>query len=563
MKKLLALLLAAVMLAAALPAALAEGEELEEYRITILREINIDEEYSTDDFEIGKILYDKFKIAFDYVPYSGDWTQYCSLRLAGHDYPEIIQLNDQQTAQAYIDAGALLSFDDYADLLPDFFAYYPAYSYDDARSYASDGKMYFYKNVGMLPSTSNPGMNFIVRSDLVEEQGWPFVYTASEWVNFFKTAKEKHPTTDEGLETFVNLPLGESWGFNTLFNDAGHPHTDHIRTIDYDTYTVSDTWEDPVMREFMAFWNTLWRENLLDPECFTDKSDQMVAKANTKQSLSGWYARWMYGNTNQSFIDAGTPEYQYIEMPFVVDSMVNEPIPVVVGGDTMSTGFGTLVVTKNCKYPERVMELLNYLHSEEGRLLINWGVEGVDYTVDPETGKRDATPELVDLYVNDPEAYRQRGISMIASFGPGGGQNINPHDGQVGAIAYCDALQAVAYTERQLEAVKAICGQNLPWDIFSGDVLPGGYVFVDDKGINSAISIPGEEADLVDIRDEVIDYTYGMIPKIFMAESDEAFSKAYDECVAGRKALGVDTLIDWMNGRASEAVAAYDAANAE
>lgn len=562
MKKLMALLLATVLLAAVLPTALTENE-LEEYRITIMREINIDEPYSTDDFEIGKILYDKFKIAFDYVPYSGDWTEYCSLRLAGGDYPEIIQLNDQQVAQAYIDAGALLSFDDYAELLPDFFSYYPEYSYDDARSYASDGKMYFYSSCGNLPSTSNPGMNFIVRSDLVEEQGWPFVYTASEWIEFFKTAKANHPTTEDGLETFVDLPLGETWGFNTLFNDCGNPHSDHIRTINYETYTVSDTWSYPVMREFMAFWNTMWRENLLDPECFTDKSDQMVAKCNTKQCLAGWYARWMFGSTNQAFIDAGTPQYQYIEMPFVVDSMRDVARPVVVGGDTMATGFGTYTVTKNCKHPERVMEFLNYLFTDEGRLLINWGVEGVDWYIDPVTGKRDATPEAVDLYVNDPEAYKQRGISIISSFGPGGGQEINPHDGQLGAIIYSDSLQAVAYTDRLLEAVKAICGKNLPWDIFSGDVLPGGYVFVNDKGLNAAINIPGEQTDLVDIRDEIMDYTYNMIPKVFMAESEEAFNAVYDECVAGRQALGLSTLIDWMNARAAEAVAAYDAANAE
>ena len=132
MKKLLALVLMAAMLAAALPAALAT-EELEEYRITILREINMTDPYSTDDFAVGKVIYDKFKIAIDWVPYSGDWTQYCALRLVGKDYPEIMQLNDNQTVQAYLDAGVTLAYDDYADLLPDFFARYKEEAMADAR----------------------------------------------------------------------------------------------------------------------------------------------------------------------------------------------------------------------------------------------------------------------------------------------------------------------------------------------------------------------------------------------------------------------------------------------
>ncbi len=559
MRKLWALLLVAAMLAAALPAALAT-EELEEYRITILREINMTDPFATDDFAIGKIVYDKYKIALEYVPFSGDWTQYCALRLAGRDYPEIMQLNDQQTAQAYIDAGALLSFDDYKDLLPDFFSYYPEYAYDDARSYAADGKMYFFTGCGSLPATSNPGMNFIVRSDLVEEQGWPFVYTASEWLEFFKTAKANHPTTAEGLETFVDLPLGEVWGFNTMFNDCGHPYGNHIYVIDWPTYTVSDRWTDPVMREFMAFWNQMWREHLLDPECFTDKCDQMISKSNTTQCLASWYARWLFGNTNQSFIDAGTPEYQYIEMPFTVDSTRDVPAYSAASGGTMATGFGDVVVTTTCKYPERVMELLNYLHTDEGRILVNWGVEGEDWYINPETGKRDATPELVEMYVNDQEAYKARGFGCFMTFSSGGGQNINQHDLQVGAIIYCDALQAVAYTQRQLEAVKAICGQSLPWDIFSADVLPGGYEFIETKGVDNAVNIPAENVELIDMQEEILDYTFGMIPKIIMAESDEEFNALYDECVEGRQSYGIDTIISWMQEQAAAAIEEFDAA---
>ncbi len=563
MKKLWALLLVVAMLAAALPAALADSE-LEEYRITVLRE-TLTEGYSTDEFAIGQILYDKFKIAIDYVPYSGDWTQYCSLRLTGGDYPELMQLNDQQIAQAYIDAGALLSFDDYADLLPDFFARYPETCYESGRSFASDGKLYFFQSgSGSVGATSNTHLNWSVRSDLLEEQGWPFVFTASEWVEFFKTAKANHPTTDDGLELFVDIPFGEAWGFNTLFVPSIHYNADHIKNIDYETYQVSDSWTTVMMHEVMAFWNELWREDLLDPECFTDKSDQLTAKSNTTQCMASWYARWLFGGTNQAFIDAGTPQYQYVEMPFVVDSLKDDPYPQAKPGSaSWTTGFGDMVVTKNCKYPERIMELINYLHSDEGVLLYGWGVEGEDYYVDPETGKRDATPELVEMAKNDPDAYRLRGFGCFINLSAAYEQGLNPKDMQPGNIRYSTAIQQVSYTDRQIEAVQKIAGAGLPWDIFSDGVLPRPYAEYEGKNVGSATDIPADEVDLIDMRDEIRDYTFSMIPKIIMAETPEDFEAMYQECVEGRRNYGIDTIIAWMQERADEAVAAFDAAAAE
>lgn len=556
MKKFLALLLAIVMMLSVASFTVAE-EELEEYRVTYVYP-GISDGWSTDDYDIGKIIYDKFKIALDYVPFTGDWTEYCSLRLAGGDYPEIMRLDTAEMTQAYIDAGALLSYDDYADIMPDFFSFWDDFVYDTGRSHAADGKLYYCTDAQAIPNTASPAMQFIVRSDLLEEQGWPNPYTASEWLDFFKTAKENHPTTEDGVETFINLPLGESWGYNTLFNETAT--TGHIIKKDYSTYTCVDTWDDFEEREFMEFFNALWRANLLDPESFTDKTDQMIAKANTTQSLSGWYGRWLYGPTNNAFIDAGTPQYQYVEMTFRIDSMADTPRPCVSQAGGFGLGFGDRTVTNNCKDPERLMALVNYMYSDEGYVLQSWGVEGVDWYLNPETGRRDATPQLIDMYLNDPDAFEQRGFSKFQGFMTTCGNNLSVKDRNYGAIAYCEAMSQVTYTDRVIEAAQKTAGQPLPWNLNMDGVLPCGYVYVNDKGINS-VSIPVEREDLKDIQDDVQDYTYSMIPKIIMAESDAEFNALYDECVAVRKEKGIDTLVDWYNEQFQAAVEAYDAAN--
>ena len=58
----------------------------------------------------------------------------------------------------------------------------------------------------------------------------------------------------------------------------------------------------------------------------------------------------------------------------------------------------TWSITESCSDPELVMELVNYLFSEEGQLLFNWGVEGEAYTLNA-----DGEPEYTDMMINDPD----------------------------------------------------------------------------------------------------------------------------------------------------------------
>lgn len=58
----------------------------------------------------------------------------------------------------------------------------------------------------------------------------------------------------------------------------------------------------------------------------------------------------------------------------------------------------TWSITEACETPELVMELVNYLFSEEGQQLFNWGVEGEAYTLNA-----NGEPEYTDMMINDPD----------------------------------------------------------------------------------------------------------------------------------------------------------------
>ena len=53
------------------------------------------------------------------------------------------------------------------------------------------------------------------------------------------------------------------------------------------------------------------------------------------------------------------------------------------------------VISVRTKYPERVVELLNWMYTEEGRMITNFGEEGVNYTVD-EDGTIVTSQDMID-----------------------------------------------------------------------------------------------------------------------------------------------------------------------
>ena len=209
----------------------------------------------------------------------------------------------------------------------------------------------------------------------------------------------------------------------------------------------------------------------------------------------------------------------------------------------MGRGFGNMVVTKNCKYPERVMALINYLHSDEGMLLHHWGVEGTHYTID-ENGVRDATPELIAMYGTDD--YKNIGFGCFINLGCAYEQALNPKDGQPGAITYSAGIQSVNYTDRQLEACEKTYGAPLPWDVFAEGYSRRTFQEITDPGVNGACESVYTDDDMMDLKDALLEYTYEAIPKIIMAESVEAFEAEFNATVAARQDMGIENVIAAM-----------------
>jgi len=541
----------------------AQGETtqapLEPYLIDIYVEGNANSEESfTADTAVGNVIMEKLGINIRYIPVVGDWNEKCALWLAGGDYPEMLQLNTQELIQSYIQAGAALAWDDYLADMPNYTRYVGENTMNVWRAISEDGKLYISHYACGDPANikefvPNPYPCLRVRSDLLEEQGWPNIITSSEWLEFFKTAKENHPKTDEGLNTIgLCMPLGEPWGINTMCTDAtsSEVYRDQAIALGTDDYLAKDLYaEVDAQKELMKFFNSMYNEGLIDSEAFTDKYDQIAAKASSTQALGIWYMIWATGTCNAQFKeDPEMAKYEYVHMPFMVSSQEGKSYTVAV--DSTPYGYGQRIVTKNCKYPERVMALWEFMASEEGQLLNGWGILGEDYTIDSD-GKREITDDYyTKLFDEDPDNLIDRGIGVFdrATFITTQSEFGIMRNGS-GSLK----IGTRGYSPRTIEFLEKTGGYKTeagPWGYEANSRYNGVKSY--DLPLQAYASLAATDPDY-DAYQSIIEYTTSMVPKLIMAKTEAEFDAIYEEIIQKRKDLGLTEIVEVFNQRINEA----------
>lgn len=531
MKKLLGMLLAVTLLLASLAGFTAFAEQ-EEYVIEILT--NDSEWKISTESEIGQYIADKFGIVFKNIYYAGDMREKQSTNLAAGEIGEIVWMQRNDMVSAYYNAGVLYCLEDHFDQLPNFTARF-ADQLDRWRA-PTGGKVYKWE--ANTPNMVYESCEVAIRSDILELNGWQMPVTASALIDLLKKAQETYPTTVDGLMTVgMTAPFAEGWGLQGIAC-IGYEKGGKYLSIGNEGVTFS--WQDdqfvdyfliPETKESLKMFNTMYQEGILDIESFTDFSDQTSAKCATGQALAVWYATWI--PNNKAMIEAGLEDYQYVSCFIQLDSQAANGEPRSFKVET-ARPFDSYAITTSARYPERLLELLDWACTDEGQTVLQCGFEGETYTIG-EDGKRVPTDALMNLTT---ETQTQIGLNIF-DFLP---RDIskNSQDGQYFNLRneklYGD--QAVL-TERQREVyAKMGFEYSSQW----GDEH-GAFV---DTGTSGTISLDStsEEAK---IQQQMVDCRVKWSAKLIMAESDEEFESIWNDAMAEYDLLDHQRVVDEYN----------------
>ena len=168
-------------------------------------------------------------------------------------------------------------------------------------------------------------------------------------------------------------------------------------------------------------------------------------------------------------------------------------------------------VSGNCEDLDLVLTFCNYLYSEEGSLLCNWGVEGYTFEYDAE-----GNPEFTDLILSDPRGLRMAMMSYLIMGGP---------------YLYDNNKWINSFSDRQLATI----------DVWTNEEKTGV------SGIPAGVTLTTEESEQVSsIMSDIITYSGEVLMNIEICASPMA---EYDTFCDTIRSMGVE-----------DAVAIYQAA---
>ena len=264
----------------------------------------------------------------------------------------------------------------------------------------SDGNIYAYPNSSYTPEdvekNDNIGSNqtFLVRKDIYEAIGSPDMSTPEGFYNAIVKAKEMFPEVD-GKPL---IPIGAH-----VFDSSGCASFDqYLQNFLAVPYEVDgkkyDRNTDPEYITWLKMFRKLGSEGYLADDIFVDQRMQTSEKV-----AEGRYFCMIYQRTDiadqQKILYGKDPNKIYMAVDGPRNSRGDDPVLPVNG----IVGWTLTFVSKNCKDPERAIQFMDFLMSEEGQKLTYLGVEGETYDV--VEGKVVLKEEVKKLLSTDRQAY--------------------------------------------------------------------------------------------------------------------------------------------------------------
>ncbi|MGG4552757.1 ABC transporter substrate-binding protein [Paenibacillus sp. FSL W8-0186] len=482
--------------------------------------------------DIGKVITEKTGVTIEaeYDVGSGGGDNKIALMAASGDVPDLIfakgNLSSLVDAELIVDMAPLI--EEHAPNIKKIFSENMnrlKYSNEDPAIYSLT------TNVGVDQESFDAIGGFEIQQRVLKELGYPKVRTVQDFENVLKQYVEKHPTTD-GQPTIPLTLNADDWRImitvtNPAFLATGAPD-DGEYYVNPETYEAILHYKRPVEKEYFRWLNHMYNEGLLDKDTFVQKDDQYKAKIASGRVLGLIDQEWGYQDAENALKTAGKDEYTYAHFPVTLSEEYVDHSFQSAGVD----GYG-ISITTACKDPVRAIKFLDWLASEEGQILRNWGIEGKHYNV--ENGVRVIPQEIQDRKVNDATNFtKESGIGLYLAMSARYGDGVKDSTGNYYTTNFPEQIVA-GYTEAEKETLKAYGATT--WK----DLFPQESDFkAKEWGALYNMPVP-TDGDYQIIFKKTQDIIRKRIPEAVLAKR-ENFDKIYDDFLAELDKAGAEKM---------------------
>ncbi|NMA83419.1 MAG: extracellular solute-binding protein [Epulopiscium sp.] len=305
-----------------------------------------------------------------------------------------------------------------------------------------------------------------------------------------------------------------------LFDRAGHKMPDEYlylwdTSLEFYPRNGKMTFE-PMEENFKTGVQNIvkwYKEGLIDPEIFTrgPKARDILLSGNLGGVTHDWPSAGNYNTTLTETI----PGFEMVAFAPPADQH-----GVVKERTARYPGVGWSI-SSQCKDPVTVIKFMDYFFTEEGSDLVNWGIEGETYVVNP-----DGTKSYTDVVMNSD----QTPIGYLRSLG------VQYRIGMEQNPAYEYAFMTPA-----AKAATELYEENREW--FEKDMPP----YLD--GALALKYTPEDEAEYKKIMSSIRPYVNEKFQSWMLGTTD--FNAEYDSFIAELKTRGIEKAIE-INQRAYE-----------
>lgn len=506
-----------------------EGGKKNKEGLTELTLFSADPHPQWDDMNspVGKVVKEKTGVTVNPEFDVNGGTQKIALMVASGEYPDLIW--PKGGAGTLVEAGALI---DLTDLIeehaPNLKKIYGDYM-SRLKWSKDDESIYILPTSPVDTQYLTPSHGVGLQNDVVKALGYPKIETLKDFENAIKEYKEKHPTIN-GQPTLGLSLLADDWRImisttNPAFWSTG-ASDDGEYYVDPETHEAIMHYKRPEEKEYFRWLNHMNDIGLLDPESFVQKYDQYLAKLSSGRVLGIIDDEWQFAEAQRSMKEQGMHERMYGLYPATLEKGMKHA-NFQDAGYLAGWGIG---ITKDAEDPVAAIKFLDYLASEEGQILQNWGIEGEHY--DLVDGKRVIPEEEMKVRNTDANYVKKTGIGVLKGFAPSYGDGVKDATGQTYTIASEDQIKE-AYTDVEKEVLKNY-GVEMWKDLYpTKDEFP-----VKPWGVAFNIQVPND-SELALIEQKAMDIVKKRIPDAILADPGE-FDKIYDTFLKELDKAGVE-----------------------
>lgn len=374
-----------------------------------------------------------------------------ALMVATGEYPDLVFAKGD--APTLIQNDALIDMSDLIDEYGPNIKKLYGDEYENLRYSSDDPSIYQLCSDKVQEETLETSGTAQLQWAVLQENGYQIPYTLDEYTQMIRDYMVKYPTINEKPTIGISIACSDWHWYTMLSNPSGfiaNGSPDNGQWIvDEDKEEVYYKHAADGQKEYYEWLNEIYNEGILDPEFATQTHEDYIMKIADGRVLGLLDKDWDYTGAEISLRADGQEEHTYAGLPVTIDRSVKCPS---LKQQNLAVGWG-IGITKSCKDPVRAVRFLDWLCSDEAQILLNWGIEGVDYYYD-ENGKRCITEEDLEASRKDTNYSERTGVGFRVYPYPSYGNQSVDSTGNSYSKSSREMVKE-GYDEMEKEALKA------------------------------------------------------------------------------------------------------------